>query len=89
MENKKKASKNHKRQKKHLPKQLIYAIMLTGTLTACVRSGNDPRNSALCTLEPIFYDAVEPYQAEIELLKHNEVICGICKDKKSCEVEYE
>ena len=62
--------------------------MLTGTLTACVINGKDPSNSALCTLEPIYYDVVEPYQAEIELLKHNEVICGIC-NKKSCDTEYE
>ena len=60
--------------------------MLTGTLTACVINGKDLNNSALCTLEPVYYDVVEPYQAEIELLKHNEVICGIC-NKKSCEVE--
>jgi len=78
-----------KEMKKLLQMPLICAIMSTWTLTACVKNGSDPRNSALCTLEPIFYDAVEPYQAEIELLKHNEVICGICKDKKSCEVENE
>lgn len=75
--------------KKVLQMPLIFAIMLTGTLTACVKSGNDPRNSALCTLEPVFYEVVEPQSAEIELLKHNEVICGICKTKKSCEVENE
>lgn len=61
--------------------------MLTGILTACVKSGRDPNNSALCTLEPIFYENVVPVEAEIELIKHNEVICGICKNKKSCEVE--
>ena len=72
--------------KKHLLKLLICAIMLTLTLTACVRNGTDPKNSALCTLEPIFYDVVEPPMAELELLKHNEVICGLC-NKKSCEVE--
>ena len=58
--------------------------MLMLTLTACVKNGSDPNNSALCTLEPIFYDTVEPQSAELELLKHTEVICGFC-NKKGCE----